>query len=302
MKSFYSHGKLLISGEYLVLDGARALAIPTRFGQWLHVRENSDNLLKWRSLDENEKPWYSGAFIRQNGEWIGQDEENITMRLRQILNIANILNPDFLREEIGYDVVSMLEFSRDWGLGSSSTLLNNIAQWANVDAFELSELTFGGSGYDIACAMYSHPILYNKANGSRQIDSIDFSPDFQSNLYFLHLNKKQDSRQAIASYRESELVTESLIRTISKLSEDMAACTTLVRFQKLMEQHEEIISDILGIKPVSQRLFPDFEGSIKSLGAWGGDFVLVASEEDPRDYFRKKAYQTLVPFGEMILK
>ena len=32
-KSFFSHGKLLLTGEYLVLDGSKALAIPTQKGQ-----------------------------------------------------------------------------------------------------------------------------------------------------------------------------------------------------------------------------------------------------------------------------
>jgi hypothetical protein len=29
-KKFYSNGKLLITGEYLVLDGAKAFALPTK--------------------------------------------------------------------------------------------------------------------------------------------------------------------------------------------------------------------------------------------------------------------------------
>ena len=32
-QTFYSNGKLLITGEYVVLDGAKALALPTKFGQ-----------------------------------------------------------------------------------------------------------------------------------------------------------------------------------------------------------------------------------------------------------------------------
>ena len=39
MSQFYSHGKLLITGEYLVLDGAKALAVPTVFGQDLSVKK-----------------------------------------------------------------------------------------------------------------------------------------------------------------------------------------------------------------------------------------------------------------------
>ena len=36
-QSFYAHGKLLITSEYLVLDGAEALALPTVYGQSLEV-------------------------------------------------------------------------------------------------------------------------------------------------------------------------------------------------------------------------------------------------------------------------
>ena len=36
-KYFYSPGKLLLTGEYVVLDGAKSLAIPTIFGQSLNI-------------------------------------------------------------------------------------------------------------------------------------------------------------------------------------------------------------------------------------------------------------------------
>ena len=38
-QTFYSNGKLLITGEYLVLDGAKAFALPTKFGQKLTIEE-----------------------------------------------------------------------------------------------------------------------------------------------------------------------------------------------------------------------------------------------------------------------
>jgi mevalonate kinase len=41
MLDFYSHGKLLITSEYAVLDGAKALALPTRLGQKLSVSKNT---------------------------------------------------------------------------------------------------------------------------------------------------------------------------------------------------------------------------------------------------------------------
>ena len=53
-KTFYSNGKLLITGEYLVLDGAKALALPTKYGQYLTVEflDRIRDEKKFSSLDE----------------------------------------------------------------------------------------------------------------------------------------------------------------------------------------------------------------------------------------------------------
>lgn len=37
MNRFYSHGKFLLTGEYLVLEGALALALPLKLGQTMTV-------------------------------------------------------------------------------------------------------------------------------------------------------------------------------------------------------------------------------------------------------------------------
>ena len=59
MQEFYAHGKLLISGEYLVLKGAIALAVPTKFGQKMQIIEEpgSDNIIHWKSYDVNNNCW-----------------------------------------------------------------------------------------------------------------------------------------------------------------------------------------------------------------------------------------------------
>ena len=40
---------------------------------------------------------------------------------------------------------------------------------------------------------------------------------------------------------------------------------------------------------------------LKSLGAWGGDFILAASETDPTPYFKSKGFDTVIPYDDMIL-
>ncbi len=153
MKSYYSHGKLLLTGEYVVLDGALALALPTKFGQYLNVNPVDEPKIIWKSLDEKGKVWFEDSLtIDEITSASSKPRNDVSNRLLQILQIAKQLNPDFLNDKKGFEVTTKLEFPNFWGLGTSSTLINNIAKWANVDAYRLLKLTFGGSGYDIACA------------------------------------------------------------------------------------------------------------------------------------------------------
>jgi len=62
IKKYFSNGKLLLSGEYLVLDGANALAIPSRYGQSLEVTVSEKEGISWTSKDINGKIWYQNEF------------------------------------------------------------------------------------------------------------------------------------------------------------------------------------------------------------------------------------------------
>jgi len=65
-----------------------------------------------------------------------------------------------------------------------------------------------------------------------------------------------------------------------------------------------MLGEKLDLTPVKELLFPDFNGQIKSLGAWGGNFVLVASSdtsEQVRNYFLNKGLTTVFSFDELIL-
>ena len=168
LKKYYSNGKLLLTSEYLVLDGSKALAIPTKFGQDLIVREIKEPSLIWESFDDKNNCWFKAEFrlpdlriVNETFDASTEDSnESIAQTLQNILETAKQLNPGFLNSDGGFIVQTNLTFPRNWGLGSSSTLINNIAQWAEIDAYKLLEKTFGGSGYDIACAQYDSPITY----------------------------------------------------------------------------------------------------------------------------------------------
>lgn len=303
MKHYKSNGKLLLTGEYLVLDGAKALAIPTKYGQELIIEETETEGIHWTSYDEHKQIWFSGQFMCNESDFIVNNTSDATIseRLIQIFNAARQLNPDFLKTDQGYTITSHLDFNRQWGLGSSSTLVNNISEWAKVDPYELLRLTFGGSGYDIACARHHTPILYVLNENKREVTPVNFSPAFSDHLYFVYLNKKQNSREGIKAYRSNTDSKTAAIDGINAITNAILSCESLEAFNALIENHERIISSIINIEPVKDSYFKDFDGSIKSLGAWGGDFILVSSSTDPTSYFKHRGLNTIIPYTDMVL-
>ena len=307
MQTFFSHGKLLITGEYVVLDAALSLALPTKLGQKMEVvfEENlNDNTLTWYSLDSEGETWYREEFllVEVNNQLQVQTHpmdvcttNAITDKLCQILTKAIALNPEFLKNG-SYVVKTYLEFPNNWGLGSSSTLLCNIAKWAEVDAFELLEASFGGSGYDIAVGMLGGDVLYRSP---AMWEGYVYQPSFKDKLYFVHLNQKQDSREGIAAYKSKKAKVQD-IEMISDLTESLIACQDFDAFQQLITAHETCISGILEMPTVKEKLFADYPFAIKSLGAWGGDFILACGDNQTRDYFHQKGFETVLSYSELI--
>ncbi len=309
-QTYYSNGKLLLTGEYVILDGALSLAIPTKYVQSLIVEPIDEPILIWKSFDESDSVWFEGEFRLENKmlKQVQHDNE-ISNRLFQILNVAKQLNPTFLNDQRGFKVETKLTFPRTWGLGSSSTLVNNIANWAKVDAYNLLELTFGGSGYDIACAQYNSAITYQLKTSldraeseKRKIAQVDFNPELKDSLYFVYLNKKQNSRDGIESYKKYKYNLANEISEINAITSKIIDCKHLKEFEVLINLHETIISSIIKQETVKNQLFKDFKGSVKSLGAWGGDFVMATSREDPTAYFKTKGFEIIIPFDQMVLK
>jgi mevalonate kinase len=302
--TFYSNGKLLITGEYLVLNGAKALALPTKFGQSLQVSSIPNRLISWTSYDADKSIWFETELDFNDIITVKNfdDAHPIKNTLVKILHQANLQNPNFLASEIGYKIETKLTFPRNWGLGTSSTLLNNIAQWLHIDAFELLRKSFGGSGYDIACASNNFPITYQLDENEKPIvEVVDFYPKHKENIYFVYLNKKQNSRHAIQNYMNKQQFLTKKTATISEITNRILLSPNLEVTIDLLEHHEVILSDILELETVKERLFSDFNGTIKSLGAWGGDFVMVLSKENPMHYFQSKGYETILTYDEMIL-
>ncbi|WP_445455862.1 GYDIA family GHMP kinase [Flavobacterium sp. HNIBRBA15423] len=302
-QTFYSNGKLLFTGEYVVLDGAKALAVPTKFGQNLVVHSGSNKEIHWKSFDSDETIWFQDVLTFEEIQFkkIQESNSKIKNTLLEILHQAFIQSPNFLTNSNGYVIESHLTFPRLWGLGTSSTLINNIGQWLQIDAFELLQKSFGGSGYDVACAQNNEPILYAIENGKPTTEIVPFDPPFKQNIHFVYLNKKQSSKSAISNYITKQHRVDKVITKINAITQEVIQVEEGRDFALLMEKHQAIMSDVLETETVKEKLFHDFKGVVKSLGAWGGDFVMVVSKNDPTDYFISKGYTTILSYEEMVL-
>ena len=328
--NYYSHGKFLLTSEYLVLKGALALALPLKLGQTLSVETRHGTFLQWDAY-QPDGPWFSVTLNPKTLEIVDYNDHAKAEKLTQILKAVKQLNPKVF-EGIGLKFTTHLDFDPNWGLGSSSTLIANLAHWANVNPYELLKLTFGGSGYDIACATAEGPIYYQlsaaesalrcfdcaqqtQAQGSKVVEPvetptpttepIDFNPPFADHLFFVYQGQKQSSSKEIKAFlaKANPIDLQKDIEAVSEISRAVPKCQTLDEFAMLMQCHERIIARCIGQEPVQKR-FPDFEGVLKSLGAWGGDFILAATEWDKSQveaYFKKKGLKVVFSYKEMVL-
>lgn len=309
MEEFYSNGKLLLTGEYFVLDGAKSLAVPTTCGQDLKVKPIEESQLIWKSFTNEGECWLEAIFDLPKLRLFSADfnslkdggNDTLAESLLHILQEVRVLNPNFLNSEKGFLVETHLTFPKNWGLGTSSTLINNLANWAEVNPYFLLEKTFGGSGYDLACAKHNTPIFYTKVGKLPVVEKVNFNPSFKDQLYFVYLNKKQNSREGIKRYKNLSGNNSFEVQQISQLTDAFVACNNLVDFGKLMKEHEQLVSKKIKLKTVQENYFSDYFGQTKSLGAWGGDFILATGNEDSPNYFRQKGFETVIPYQDLIL-
>ncbi|MEO1257189.1 MAG: GYDIA family GHMP kinase [Bacteroidota bacterium] len=305
MSIYHAHGKLLLTAEYFVLDGATALALPVKYGQSLDIAtDRKDENLHWQSLDEKGNCWFEATFDPSDFSIIDQNDEAIAIRLQSILKELKTHHPPPTTRHSS--LKTYLSFPRSWGLGTSSTLIYLLAKWAGADPFDLQFKIFGGSGYDIACAGAEGPILYQLKNKKPFVEGCEFSPSFADRIFFVYLGKKQNSRKGIARYRaeSSGQRAEKRIAEISALTDLFLKEKTPEGFEKLIVEHEKLVGSAVGLPRAKSVYFNDFWGEVKSLGAWGGDFVLVTSDrpaEETKDYFNEKGFEVFIPYREMVL-
>ncbi|MGW8314089.1 MAG: GYDIA family GHMP kinase [Bacteroidales bacterium] len=303
MEPLYAHGKLLLSAEYLVLHGAKALAVPLRMGQSLkRFRSGKQGIFSWKAF-YRDALWFSAILDPIHLKVISSSDPPSAENLCRILRACVELMPSFQEDLFRWDVETHLDFSPQWGFGSSSTLTALLSEWAEVNPLDLHFMISEGSGYDVACAIAEGPILYRLREDGPHYQHIRFQPPFADQLYFAWLGNKQSTashlRQKLTGLRPD---FETLHR-FTVLTDQMVGAQELGPFRIAMEEHEEILSGLLGMERVAGRRFPGLAGSVKSLGAWGGDFVMIASplpEEELYSYLYQNKIDVIFRFRDLV--
>lgn len=301
--SCFANGKLLITGEYLVLDGAKALAVPLKYGQTLTVKNSDNDRLEWIAKSPA-GTWFKTILKLPSLEVIETSNSLFSDSLILLLKKAKELSDNFQKNLRASSVVTKLDFDPDFGFGSSSTLIYCVAKWAKINPYSLQKETFGGSGFDIACADAKGPITFQRINDSIQVKSVEISPEITRSLYFVYLGKKQQTSKSIREFRKNASFNTSDIETITKITNEVNGAASIQDFEALLKEHEKLMSGILKTPTIKSSCFKNYNGCVKSLGAWGGDFVLVTnprSKDELVKQMKDLGFQTIYSYSELVL-
>lgn len=303
--NFYSRGKLLLSGEYLVLMGATALAVPLKYGQELEVKQTGRaGQLSWESKVQG-KPWFSARYMLPFFDTIESSDPETANNLKTEFVAVVEMEPGFAEKASGAMVETTLDFKREWGFGSSSTHLVNLASWAGVDPFILHAKVSKGSGYDVVAAQQDGPFYFSSDGDRYSTEAIDMHPQVCNGIYFVYLGQKAKSSVQVDRFLKRRKSYRLEIKLIADLSRHLGNSSTLEDFGYYMKEHEVVMASILKQPMIKEQIFHDFQGEAKSLGAWGGDFAMITwndSKAALKHYLETKQLKTFFAYNDLVIK
>jgi mevalonate kinase len=295
MLNYRANGKLLLTSEYAITQGAKGLAIPTRYGQKLSYKPNPEgSIIKWSSLRHDGQEWF-WAELSQTLEVLRTSNEIIANRL--IKNLEVVKSNTALLDRPG-NFITNLEFPAEWGLGSSSTLASLLAQCAGTNPLATFRTVHGGSGYDLACATANGPIIYQLQNDQPSCQKVDIPFEFKHDIGFVYRGNKQLTSESLNLVQKKPF-TDTQIDRFNGLTDSFLACKTILELEEVIVEHESLLSEHLGLTKVKEELFSEFPGQVKSLGGWGGDFVMVTRLAASKKWLRNNGYKVIFPFKSL---
>ena len=295
MLNYRANGKLLLTSEYAITQGAQGLAIPTRYGQKLNYKPNPNgSCIKWSSLSHDGQEWFWAKFS-PTLEIQATSNEIIAKRLVQNLEIVK--SNTALLERPG-NFFSTLEFPAEWGLGSSSTLASLLSQCAGTNPLATFREIHGGSGYDLACATANGPILYQLIDNKPQVIETEIPFEFTHDIGFVYRGNKQLTSDSLNLLKKKPF-SDTQIDQFNELTDAFLKSTTISELEEVIVAHENLISEQLGLQKVKNELFTAYPGQVKSLGGWGGDFVMVTRLASSKKWLRNNGYKVIFPFKSL---
>lgn len=293
--AYSASGKLLLFGEYLVLRGANCFAIPLSFKQDLRIAPITDNKLIWEAFDGG-KIWLRIEFDSELNI-LSTNDENKAVPIQKLLQLIRIKRRYLKLTRL--HVQFTINFSRQFGFGTSSTLISLMSQWTYLDPYYLLLQSFGGSGFDVAAATADGPFTYSIEK--RFISKHTIAPQIRANLLFVYIGQKQKSVTEVNSFKNKE-VTPKQLEQMNYIVQQATTCLSIEKWEMLMDESETLLSSILHQSKVKDKLFDDYPFSIKSLGAWGGDFIMATCRDidEAKSYFENKGLYIYYTYDEII--
>lgn len=285
MQSFYAPGKVILAGEYAVLHGFEALALPVNKGQWLDTwcystPNNGHDFFRYTALDKDEQSW---LFVELEIDVLRNGVLNLNEHPPEthfLLRLLQHVPTEFWKHGYSHRFESRLEFDRVHGLGSSSTFLTLLCQYFGLNPHTLQHQIFGGSGYDVAIAQVQKPLVFWLKNDESNFREWSLKPDLTAGWNIVFLGEKVNSRESVAkanTQMEKVANDENYRLQISKILAVVRDAQDIPTLETGLEMYQLFLSQLLelpsvyahfNIKPVSR-------GLGKWLGAWGGDMILA---------------------------
>ena len=293
MQTYFAPGKILLAGEYTVLLGLEALAVPVKQGQWLEffafsTPENQPRILYFKAIDSEGLTWIENRYDLEEQVWL----EPTTPELEPFSKVLTKVPDEFWEENRSYRLETRLEFGRETGLGSSSTFIALMAECFRLDPQKLQEEIFKGSGYDVAIACLGKPITFWRNEQGAHYRSWNIQPKLTEDWRVVFLGEKVDSRKSASA------ILETLANMLSEpfYKQQFERVLNIVRdadntqsIEAALEMYQLLLAQLLDMNtPYKEfNLTPVKQGLCKWLGAWGGDMILVNNTlfEKELDFF-----------------
>jgi mevalonate kinase len=279
MQTYFAPGKILLAGEYAVLLGLNAHAVPVKKGQWLEyfefkTPENQQDTLYYKAIDIQGTAWMNAQCLLTTRTWVGGETPDV---LQQVFDA---IPETFWKPGFSYRLETRLEFSRDSGLGSSSTFTALMSHCFQLEPQRLQERLFQGSGYDVAIATVQKPLTFWRNDQGAHFKSWKLPPENTQDWTILFLGNKVNSRSSSANIIESlrQIIAEPFyLLQFEKVLHIIETAESANALEAALEMYQLLLSQLLNMETPYQhfQLKPVKKGLCKWLGAWGGDMLLV---------------------------